>query len=149
MITHCFKCNICEKKISSISDVSKHLINLAMTSLQLELNMLRYFVRLNWKIDYSYTINCLGFRSPKAQIFQKKYFEIFIVRRKAKLLEYSLERFLMRLDAIGLNFIAFLRYNFIYIFQNIICFKDANFFHRLLYLLKELSSTFLFDKCIT
>ena len=48
-----------------------------------------------------------------------------------------------------MNFIAFIRYNFIYIFQNIFFFKDANFFHRLLYLLKELSSTFLFDKCIT
>ena len=34
-------------------------------------------------------------------------------------------------------------------FQNIIFVKDANFFYRLLYLLKELSSTFLFDKCIT
>ena len=56
--------------------------------------MLRSFVSLNWKIDYSYTVNCLGFRSPKAQIFEQKVkdlhksFDTFMARRKAKLLEY-------------------------------------------------------------
>ena len=62
--------------------------------LHLELNMLRSFVSLNWKIDYSYLVNSLGFKSPKAQIFQQKVqdlhkaFDTFIARRKAKLLEY-------------------------------------------------------------
>ena len=31
-----------------------------------------------------------------------------------------------------MNFIAFLRYNYIYIFQNIMFLKDTNFFHLLL-----------------
>ena len=44
-----------------------------------------------------------------------------------------------------MNCIAFIRYNFTYISQNIIFFKHANIYHQLL---KELS-TFLFDKCIT
>ena len=56
--------------------------------------MLRSFVSLNWKIDYSFIVNSLGFKSPKAQIFQQKVqdlhkaFDTFIARRKAKLLEY-------------------------------------------------------------
>ena len=61
--------------------------------LHLELNMLRSFVSLNWKIDYSYIVNCLGFKSPKAQVFQQKVqdlhksYDNFIARRKEKLLE--------------------------------------------------------------
>ena len=57
--------------------------------LHLVLNMLRSFVSLNWKIDYSFIV-----MSPKAQIFQQKVqdlhkaFDTFIARRKAKLLEY-------------------------------------------------------------
>ena len=108
VIKHCFKCNVCEKKISSISDVSKHFekfghekyikrfsnIIIKLGGLHLELNMLRSFVSLNWKIDYSYIVNSIGFKSPKAQIFQQKVqdlhksFDTFNATRKAKCLEY-------------------------------------------------------------
>ena len=108
VIKHCYRCSECDKKISSISDVSKHFkkfghmryikrfsnIIVKLGGLHLELNMLRSFVSLNWKIDYSYLVNSLGFKSPKAQIFQQKVqdlhkaFDTFIARRKAKLLEY-------------------------------------------------------------
>ena len=86
VIKHCYRCSECGKKISSISDVSKHFnkfghkryikrfsnIIVKLGGLHLELNMLRSFVSLNWKIDYSYLVNSLGFKSPKAQIFQQK-----------------------------------------------------------------------------
>ena len=67
------------------------------------------------------------------------YFNLFVKPHSSIFLTWPPSR---------MNFIAFLRYNFIYIFRTIIFVKDAHFFHRLLYLLKELSLTFLFDKCI-
>ena len=68
VIKHCFKCNVRDKKISSISDVSKHFEKfghekyikrfsnsiIKLGGLHLELNMLRSFVSLFWKVDYSY-----------------------------------------------------------------------------------------------
>ena len=57
--------------------------------------MLRSFVSLIWKIDYSYIVNSIGFKSPKAQIFQQKVqdlhksFDTFSATRKAKCLEYA------------------------------------------------------------
>ena len=62
--------------------------------LHLELNMLRSFVSLIWKIDYSYIVNSVGFKPTKAQIFQQKVqdlhksFDTFSATRKAKYLEY-------------------------------------------------------------
>ena len=108
MIKHCFKCNVCDKKISSISDVSKHFekfghekyikrfsnIIVKLGGFHLELDTLRSVISLIWKSDCSYTVNSIGFKSPKAQIFQQKVqdlhksFDTFSATRKAKCLEY-------------------------------------------------------------
>ena len=60
----------------------------------MHMNMLRSFVSLSWNIDYSFLSNAIGFKSPKAQLFQQKVQDLhkcmdtYNARRSAKLREY-------------------------------------------------------------
>ena len=59
--------------------------------------MLRSFVSINWKTNYSYIVYSIGFKSPKAQIFQHKVQDLhkssdtFNATRKAKCLGTNIE----------------------------------------------------------
>ena len=109
VIKNCFKCKECDKNFSSMIDVNVHHMNykhrtyykrfsnviLNIGGLHLHMNMLRSFVSLSWNIDYSYLCNAIGFKSPKAQLFQQKVQELhkcmdtYNARRPAKLKEYA------------------------------------------------------------
>ena len=57
--------------------------------------MLRSFIALSWNIDYSFICNAIGFKSPKAKLFQQKVYKLpkcmdtYNARRPAKLREYA------------------------------------------------------------
>ena len=59
------------------------------------MNMLRSFVSMNWNIDHSFLVEAIGFKSPKAQLFQLKVQDLhkcmdtFNARRTAKLRKYA------------------------------------------------------------
>ena len=86
VIKHCYQCELCGKDITVNTDVIKHFektghrlfwkkyanIILKIGGLHAEMNMLRSFVSLNWKIIYSFMCKSIGFLSPKAQILQQK-----------------------------------------------------------------------------
>ena len=67
--------------------------------------MLRSFVSLSWDIDYSFLSNSIGFKSPKAQVFQKKVQDLhkgmdtFNARRPAKIKEY-VRKFLQYIETV-------------------------------------------------
>ena len=109
VIKHCYDCKDCGEKFSCIEDVNKHAESqahvtyykrfsnfiLKIGGLHLQMNMLRSFVSLNWNIDYSFLAEAIGFKSPKAQLFQLKVQDLhkcmdtFNSRRTAKLREYA------------------------------------------------------------
>ena len=109
VIKNCFKCSECDRNFSSMIDVNKHHAKYKHTTyykrfsnvvlniggLHLHMNMMRSFVSLSWNIDYSYLCNAIGFKSPKAQLFQQKVQDLhkcmdtYNARRPAKLREYA------------------------------------------------------------
>ena len=86
VIKNCFKCKECDRNFSSIMDVNHHNqkynqktfynrfsdIVLNIGGLHLHMSMLRSVVALSLNIDYSFLCNAIGFKSPKAKLFQKK-----------------------------------------------------------------------------
>ena len=62
----------CHIKLSFVGQLQVILkfsnIIVKLGGLHLEVNMLRSFVSLNWKIDYLYLVKSIGFKSPKSQI---------------------------------------------------------------------------------
>jgi hypothetical protein len=86
VIKHCFQCEECRREFTVNSDVMVHFqkhnhavywkkfgnIILKIGGLHAEMNMLRSFVSLNWKIYYSFLCTSIGFKSPKAQLLQLK-----------------------------------------------------------------------------
>ena len=109
VIKNCFQCKECDKKLTSFVDVNHHIekykhrtyfkrfanILLNIGGLHLHMNMLRSFVSLSWNVDHSFLCNAIGFKSPKAQIFQQKVQDLhkcmdtYNARRTAKLREYT------------------------------------------------------------
>ena len=108
VLKHCYDCKTCGEAFNCIDDVNSHFqthnhatffkrfsnIILKIGGLHLHMNMLRSFVSLNWDIDYAFLVNAIGFKSPKALIFQQKVQDLhkamdtFSARRTAKLREY-------------------------------------------------------------
>ena len=86
VIKHSFICEECGKDFDVISDVTEHFQKykhktyfkefgnciIKIGGLHAEMNMLRSFVSLTWKIYYSFLCKALGFLSPKAQLVQAK-----------------------------------------------------------------------------
>ena len=86
VIKHCYQCEECGKDFTVNTDVMKHFkkhghklywkkyanLILKIGGLHAEMNMLRSFVSLNWKILYSFVCKSIGFLSPKAQLLQLK-----------------------------------------------------------------------------
>ena len=70
-------------------------ILLNIGGLHLHMNMLRSFVSLSWNVDHSFLCNAIGFKSPKAQIFQQKVQDLhkcmdtYKARRTPKLRKYT------------------------------------------------------------
>ena len=86
VIKHCFQFEECGKEFTVNTDVSTHFqktghrlywkkyanLILKIGGLHAEMNMLRSYVSLNWKILYSFLCKSIGFLSPKAQLLQLK-----------------------------------------------------------------------------
>ena len=86
VIKHSFVCGECEKDFDVMSDVTEHFQKhghrtylkefgnciIKIGGLHAEMNMLRSYVSLSWKIYYSYLCKAIGFVTPKAQLMQAK-----------------------------------------------------------------------------
>ena len=81
VVKHCYICEECGKDFDVISDVTGHMLDhghktffkefgnciIKIGGLHAEMNMLRSYVSLTWKIFYGFLSKALGFLSPKAQ----------------------------------------------------------------------------------
>ena len=109
VIKHSYICEECRKDFDVMSDVTEHFQKhnhktyfkefgnciLKIGGLHAEMNMLRSFVSLTWKVFYSFLCKALGFLSPKAQLVQAKVtdmhkgWDTFITQRLAILREIA------------------------------------------------------------
>ena len=109
VIKHSFICEECGKDFDVMSDVTDHFKKhghktffkefgnciLKIGGLHAEMNMLRSFVSLTWKIYYSYLCKAIGFVTPKAQLVQSKVtdmhkgWDTFIAQRNAMMREFA------------------------------------------------------------
>ena len=109
VIKHSFICETCGKDFDVISDVTDHFKKhghktyfkefgnciLKIGGIHAEMNMLRSFVSLTWKIFYSFLCRAIGFVSPKAQLVQSKVtdmhkgWDTFMAQRNAMLREFA------------------------------------------------------------
>ena len=107
VVKHCYICEECGKDFDVISDVTGHMLDhghktffkefgnciIKIGGLHAEMNMLRSYVSLTWKIFYGFLSKAIGFLSPKAQLVMSKVTDLhkgwdaFIAQRNAVIRE--------------------------------------------------------------